>query len=62
METRYGLVGADLGYSFEHNGKLFFLSSLSELDVITPQRPDGFYRQRQTQIENRTGTIGRERT
>jgi hypothetical protein len=24
-ETRYGLVRADLGYSFEHNGKLFFL-------------------------------------
>jgi hypothetical protein len=24
-ETRYGLVGADLGYSFEHNGRLFFL-------------------------------------
>ena len=24
-ETRYGLVRADHGYSFEHNGKLFFL-------------------------------------
>ena len=24
-ETRFGLVGNDLGYSFEHNGKLFFL-------------------------------------
>jgi hypothetical protein len=24
-ETRYGLISADLGYSFEHNGKLFFL-------------------------------------
>jgi len=24
-ETRYGLVSADLGYSFEHDGKLFFL-------------------------------------
>jgi len=24
-ETRYGLFGADLGYSFEHDGRLFFL-------------------------------------
>lgn len=24
-ETRYGMIGADLGYSFEHNGRLFFL-------------------------------------
>ena len=24
-ETRFGLVGNDLGYSFEHDGKLFFL-------------------------------------
>jgi hypothetical protein len=24
-ESRYGLVGTDRGYSFEHNGKLFFL-------------------------------------
>jgi hypothetical protein len=24
-ETRFGLVATDLGYSFEHNGKLFFL-------------------------------------
>jgi len=23
--TRYGLVAADLGYSFEHDGKAFFL-------------------------------------
>jgi hypothetical protein len=24
-QTRYGLIGADLGYSFEHNGRIFFL-------------------------------------
>src|ERR1700690_260749 len=24
-ESRFGLAGNDLGYSFEHNGKLFFL-------------------------------------
>lgn len=24
-ETRYGMIGADLGYSFEHDGRLFFL-------------------------------------
>src|SRR5512135_3203370 len=32
-ETRYGLVGNDLGYSFEHDGKLFFLFGDS---MITP--------------------------
>jgi hypothetical protein len=40
-ETRWGLVGNDLGYSFEHDGKLFFLFGDS---VPTPSfngRPNG---------------------
>ena len=34
-ETRYGLVGADLGYSFEHNGRLFFL--FGDASNLVPQ-------------------------
>ncbi len=39
--TRFGLIGSDLGYSFEHDGKLFFLFGDS---VPTPKfrgRPNG---------------------
>ncbi|MDE3088980.1 MAG: DUF4185 domain-containing protein [Chloroflexota bacterium] len=39
-ETRFGLVGNDLGYSFEHNGKLFFLFGDSVATPIFNGKPN----------------------
>ena len=40
-ETRYGLVGNDLGYSFEHDGKLFFLFGDSDPTPLFNGKPNG---------------------
>ncbi len=39
-ESRYGLVGDDLGYSFESNGKLFFLFGDSNPTAIFNGKPN----------------------
>lgn len=39
-ETRFGLVGDDLGYSFEHNGKLFFLFGDSKPTATFKGKPN----------------------
>jgi Domain of unknown function (DUF4185) len=39
-ETRVGLVGNDLGYSFEHNGKLFFLFGDSKPTATFKGKPN----------------------
>ncbi len=39
-ETRFGLVGNDLGYSFEHNGKLFFLFGDSKPTTTFKGKPN----------------------
>jgi hypothetical protein len=40
--SRYGLVSTDLGYSFEHNGKLFFLFGDSFASPTFNGRPNSF--------------------
>ena len=39
--TRFGLVAVDLGYSFEHNGKLFFLFGDAEASPKFNGKPNG---------------------
>jgi len=39
--TRFGLFGADLGYSFEHDGKLFFLFGDAMPDRMFKGQPNG---------------------
>ena len=39
-ETRFGLVGDDLGYSFEHDGKLFFLFGDSNTTATFDGKPN----------------------
>src|ERR1700680_1850623 len=40
-ETNYGLSGNDLGYSFEHNGKLWFLFGDSKPTATFNAKPNG---------------------
>jgi len=39
--TRFGLIGNDLGYSFEHDGKLFFLFGDSQPSPTFRGKPNG---------------------
>src|SRR5579863_9824041 len=40
-ETRYGMIGADLGYSFEHDGRLFFLFGAADPTAMFNGTPNG---------------------